>query len=211
MDGAPNMLRISRTESFRQWWIGEARKSLSLGYKGIFIDDVNLVMNLTDGRNQLTPIDNNTGLPMTQQAWEKYFASFLTEVRQAFPSVEICHNAIWFAGNADPTHDPYLTQQIKAANYINFERGFADSGLTGDDGFWSIQNLFRLTDAIHNLGTRSSRNNTISTGSSRLLPISSSAMGAICSRTMSVTPNSWPAIYDVNLAMLSRPDTHGIA
>ena len=50
MDGAPNMLRISERE-FRQWWIGEARKSLSLGYKGIFIDDVNLVMNLTDGRN----------------------------------------------------------------------------------------------------------------------------------------------------------------
>ena len=193
------------SETFRHWWINQARESLSHGYKGIFIDDVNLVMNLTDGTNQLTPIDNSTGLPMTQQAWEKYVADFLTEVRHAFPSIEICHNAIWFAGQADPAHDPYLAQQIKAANYINFERGFADSGLTGDDGFWSIQNLFRLTDAIHNLGGNIVAEQYDFDGQFSLASYFLVGNGSDLFANDSVSPNNWPGIYDVNLGNALAP------
>jgi hypothetical protein len=192
-------------QEFRKWWINEARQALSSGYKGIFIDDVNLVMNLTDGWNQLTPVDNNTGLPMTQQAWEKYFADFLTEVRQAFPSVEICHNAIWFAGNADPSRDPYLAQQIRAADYINFERGFADPGLTGDNGFWSIQNQFRLIDAIHNMGRKIVAEQYDFDGQFSLAAYFLSNNGNDLFANNSITPNNWPAIYDVNLGQPAGP------
>lgn len=192
-------------ENFRQWWIGQARAGLSVGYKGIFIDDVNLVMNVTDGTNQLTPIDNNTGQPMTQQAWEKYIADFLTEVRQAFPSVEICHNAIWFAGNADPSTDPYLTEQIKAADYINFERGFADGGLTGDNGFWSIQNLFRLTDAIHNLGRKIVAEQYDFDGQFSLASYFLVNNGSDLFANDAANPQNWPAMYDVNLGDALAP------
>jgi hypothetical protein len=186
-------------ENFRQWWISQASLHLSVGYKGLFIDDVNLIMNLTDGSNALTPIDNNTGLPMTQQAWEKYIADFMTEVRQAFPSIEICHNAIWFAGNANPWTDPYLAQQIKAANYINFERGFADGGLTGDGGFWSIQNLFNLVDAIHQLGSNVIPEQYDFDGQFSLAGYFLVNNGTDLFANDSITPNNWPAVYDVNL------------
>jgi hypothetical protein len=184
---------------FRQWWIAQARESLAKGYKGIFIDDVNLVMNLTDGTNQTTPIDPNTQLPMTQPAWEKYIADFITEIRTAFPTVEICHNAIWFAGNADPSTDPYLAQQIKAANFINFERGFADSGLTGDGGFWSIQNVFKVIDSIHMLGGRFVAEQYGFDGQFSLAAYFLVNGGNDLFANGAVTPEDWPAIYDVKL------------
>lgn len=184
---------------FRAWWIQTAGQTLSRGYKGIFIDDVNLVMDLTDGSNRITPIDPKTGMPMTQQAWEKYFADFLTEVRQAFPKAEICHNAIWFAGNADPSKDPYLAQQIKAADYINFERGFADSGLTGDNSFWSIQNEFRLIDAIHSMGKKIIAEQYDFDGQFSLASYFLINNGNDLFANNAITPNNWPALYDVNL------------
>ena len=186
-------------EAFRQWWISQAQQNIAKGYKGLFIDDVNLIMNLTDGSNALTPIDPNTGQPMTQDAWEKYIADFLTEVRQAFPSTEICHNAIWFAGNANPSTDPYLAQQIKAANYINFERGFADGGLTGDGGFWSIQNMFNLMDSIHQLGSKLVAEQYNFDGQFSLASYFLINNGADLFANDSITPNNWPALYDVNL------------
>jgi hypothetical protein len=102
------------SEAFRQWWIAEARSRFSAGYKGLFIDDVNLSRNLTDGTFSAIPIDNNTGQPMTQQAWEEYFVRFLAEVRRAFPIAEICHNALWYSGSGNPASEPYVAQEVQA-------------------------------------------------------------------------------------------------
>lgn len=185
-------------ENFRQWWIAQAKAGMSQGFTGIFVDDVNFVMNLSNGTGLDTPIDPNTGQPMTTQAWEKYFADFLTEIRNAFPNAEICHNALWYAGNFSPLTDPYVQQEIKAANYINLERGFADSGLT-NTGSWGIQNLFSYIDAVHSLGSRVLAEQYGFDGQFSLASYFLINGGNDLLANDAVTPNNWPSMYDVDL------------
>ena len=183
MDDTLNMRRISRTRASVNGGSAKPKEFVTRLQRDLHRRRQS--RHEPDGRHeQLTPIDNNTGLPMTQQAWEKYFADFLTEVRQAFPSVEICHNAIWFAGNADPAHDPYLRSKSKPP-ITSISKGVLPIPVllamtaSGPSRIYSGSPTRSII-----WEQRSSRNNTISTGSSRLLPISSSAMGAICSRTI---------------------------
>jgi hypothetical protein len=77
----------------------------------------------------------------------------LEQVRVALPSVEIAHNAIWFAGggNHDGT-DPFIQRQIRAADIINLERGFNDGGMTGGTGVWSVYAFMRYIDNVHSYG-----------------------------------------------------------
>ncbi len=139
--------------AFRSYMVDNARAVLSKGFKGLWLDDVNLVMRTGDGYGHIVaPRDPATGAPMTTTAWEKYFADYMTQIRQAFPNVEIVHNALWFAGSGPRGSDPYVQQEIKAANWIDLERGTTDPGVTGDNGAWSIQELFRYVDVVHSLG-----------------------------------------------------------
>lgn len=143
---------ISNPE-YRNYMVENARSILNKGYKGLWLDDVNLVMRTSDGYgNFVAPQDPETGTPMTTTAWEKYFADYLTQIRRAFPNVEILHNALWFAGSGSRGSDPYVQQEIKAADYIDLERGATDPNVTGDNGPWSIQELFRYVDVVHSLG-----------------------------------------------------------
>jgi hypothetical protein len=48
------------------------------GYKGMFIDDVNMQINVSNGYGSDTPIAPATGLPMTAASWEKALADFIT-------------------------------------------------------------------------------------------------------------------------------------
>lgn len=109
--------------SFREWWIAQAEQLLSHGYKGLFIDDVNMEFRIGNGAGTfVNPIDPNTGLPMAWDAWRQYMATFMTQVRNAFPKIEIVHNAIWYAGPSGVRDlDPSIQQEIAAANYINIE------------------------------------------------------------------------------------------
>lgn len=141
--------------AFRAWWISNAQSLLSKGYPGLFIDDVNMQFNVSDGwGNLVAPIDYNTGQPMTYDAWRSYVAAFTQQIRQAFPYTKIMHNAIWFAGPAPAyDQDPYIQAELQSANTINLERGIAsDGGLTGGTGFWSIYNFFSYVDRVHALG-----------------------------------------------------------
>jgi hypothetical protein len=185
-------------EGFRQWWISQARSAIYAGFRGVFVDDVNLVMNLSNGYGQDTPIDNNTGQPMTQQAWEQYFADFLTEIRNALPSAEIVHNALWYAGNFSPASDPFVMQEIQAADYINLERGFADSGLT-NAGSWSIQNLFSYIDTVHQAGKHILAGQYGFDGQFSLAAYFLINDGKDLFSNDSITPLNWPAMYDVDL------------
>jgi hypothetical protein len=140
--------------AYRNYMVDNARAVLSKGYKGLWLDDVNLVMRTSDGYgNFVAPRDPATGVEMTATAWEKYFADYMTQFREAFPNVEILHNALWFAGSGSRGSDPYVQQEIKAANYIDLERGATDPNLTGDNGPWSIQELLRYVDIVHSLGS----------------------------------------------------------
>lgn len=142
--------------AFRAYWISEAQTQLAQGnYPGLFVDDVNMNFNVSDGyANLVAPIDSNTGQPMTYTAWRSYIATFTQEIRAALPNTKIIHNAIWYAGPS-PTYsqDPYIQAELQSANTINLERGIAsDGGLTGGTGFWSVYNFFSYVDMVHGLG-----------------------------------------------------------
>jgi Hypothetical glycosyl hydrolase family 15/Ricin-type beta-trefoil lectin domain-like len=187
-------------ENFRQWWIAEAAAIFKAGYKGVFIDDVNLTMNLTNGSTSDTPIDNSTKQPMTQQAWEQYLAGFLTEVRKAFPNAEICHNALWYSGSGNPISDQYVAQEVQAANYINLERGYDDTGLKGDSSFWSVQNFMAYIDAVHTKGTNVVLEQYGSDGTEYALAgYLLTGTGSDLFADDSMTPNNWWSGYDIDL------------
>ena len=140
---------LTDSGGFRSWWIGQARLLLerTLPYKGLFIDDVNLDLSrISDGDgNPTVPIDPVTSEPMTAAAWRKYFADFMTQVRAAFPAVELVHNSLWFLDWADAN----IQRQIQAADWINLERGVNDAGLTGGTGYWSLYRLLSFIDFVH--------------------------------------------------------------
>ncbi len=132
---------------FRAHWIQEARELLELGYKGLWIDDVNLAWRVGDGNgDRVIPIDPRTGEAMTLYNWRRYFAEFVEEIRAALPDVEIAHNAIWYAG---PLDDPFILRQIRAADFFNLERGANDGGLTGGSGRFGFETWLGFIDAVH--------------------------------------------------------------
>ena len=93
----------SASQAFRDYWIAQAKASLAQGYKGVFIDDVNMLMRVSDGDGHVVaPRDPRTGRAMTPSAWRRYMADFMVQVRAALPSAEIVHNALWFVGDGDP-------------------------------------------------------------------------------------------------------------
>jgi Hypothetical glycosyl hydrolase family 15 len=131
---------------FRAHWIADAKASLAQGYKGIFIDDVNMEMRVSDGYgNSVAPTDPRTGRPMTQAAWRHYMADFMVEVRGALPNAEIVHNALWFDGDSDPD----VARELRAADFIEIERGVNDSGLTGGHGQFGLETWMDFIDHRH--------------------------------------------------------------
>jgi hypothetical protein len=185
---------------YRDYWIGQARAIMAKGYKGLWIDDVNLNMQVGDGSGKLvTPMDPNTGRPMASADWARYFADFMTEVRQALPNAELLHNSMWFAGSGLPGSDPYVQQEIKAADYINRESGVSDSGITGNGGYWSIQSLFSFFDTVHSLGSHIDIQEFHTGGYYGLAAYFLISNGGDAIGDGDVTPNNWPAGYDVQL------------
>ena len=123
--------------AFRAHWIAAAREKLAQGYRGIWVDDVNLTWRVSDGNGEhVRPIDPRTGEPMVLADWRRYFAEFMEELRAALPDVELAHNAIWYAG---PFDDPFIRRQIDAADFINLERGASDGGLKRGDGKFGFE------------------------------------------------------------------------
>src|SRR5207244_5446572 len=55
--------------------------------------------------------------------------------------------------DALPISQPQIARQIKAADYVNMERGFNDSGLTGGTGIWSVFAMMRFIDNVHSYGS----------------------------------------------------------
>jgi hypothetical protein len=134
---------------FRAWWIAGARNKLAAGYRGLFIDDVNMAQRVSDGYGKYTmPIDPRTGAPMSEATWQRYMADFMVQVRAALPGVEIVHNALWTVG--DGTAD--LRRQLGAADYIELERGFNDAGIVGGTSKFGWQTMAGFIDRRHAAG-----------------------------------------------------------
>jgi hypothetical protein len=134
--------------AFRAWWIAAAKAKLAAGYRGLFVDDVNMAQRVSDGYGVTQPRDPRTGARMDERAWQHYMADFMTEVRAALPGVEIVHNAIWTVGDA--TID--LKRQLAAASYIELERGFNDAGIVGGSSKFGWQTLASFIDRRHAAG-----------------------------------------------------------
>ena len=131
---------------FRAWWIAGAKAKLAAGYRGLFIDDVNMAQRVSDGNGVYTqPVDPRTGARMNETAWQRYMADFMQEVRAALPGVEIVHNTIWTVGDATPD----LRRQLNAADYIELERGFNDAGIVGGASKFGWQTLAGFIDRRH--------------------------------------------------------------
>jgi uncharacterized protein (TIGR03437 family) len=142
--------------AFRQNWIANASSMINGNhYPGIFIDDVNMNFQVSDGNgNFVTPIDSNTGMPMTWDAWRGYIATFVEEVRAALPGIKFFENSVWYAGPAGVYDaDPYIQRQIATTDILCVERGVAsDPGLLGGTGHLSVYDLFNYIDRVHALG-----------------------------------------------------------
>ncbi len=195
--------------AFRSYWIAEARAQLAHGYRGLFIDDVNMELRVSDGQEKQTmPIDRATGKPMTYEAWREYMAQFMEQIRQAIPRTEIAHNAIWFAHSPTRTADPYIRREIAAANYINLERGVSDLGATGDASHPAFSDFLSYIDAVHALGAgviidshETQRQPTEYALASYFLTIDS--LDGFTAGGM--TPTHWWTGFDVNLGDVSGP------
>jgi hypothetical protein len=144
-----------KNPAFRAWWIeAAAHKAVALGYRGLWVDDVNLDFRVGDGNGQfVAPIDSDTGAAMSETAWRRAMAEFTEQIRAAVPSsFEILHNSIWYAGGSARDRDSYVQREILAADTINLERGTNDGGLTGGSGAWSLNAVLGFIDRVHALG-----------------------------------------------------------
>jgi hypothetical protein len=134
---------------FRAWWISQAQNQMAKGYKGIFVDDVNMEMRVSNGAEQdVRPIDPRTGAPMTDTNWRRYIAEFTEAIRAGLPTAKITHNAQWWVDQSDS----YVQREIRSADTIELERGFNDGGLTHGGGMFGYQTFMNHIEWIHSLG-----------------------------------------------------------
>ena len=191
--------------AFRSWWISNAAAELSAGYKGVWIDDVNLEYRISDGNgNTVAPIDSNTGQAMTADNWRMYVAQFVEQIRAALPAYEILHNSIWYASPTEYS-DQYVQRQMKAADYINLERGISDPGVVGMSGKFSVGDFLSYVDLAHSFGKNVvfdelSRNGDYGLAGYLLINNGNDALG-----DQTVTPDNWWAGYNVNLGAPQGP------
>ena len=135
---------------FRRRWIDRLGETLAEGYAGVWVDDVNMDWRVSDGNgDHVKPVDPRTGVEMTLADWRRYFAEFMEEIRAAFPNIEIAHNVIWYA---QPPNDPFIQRQMRAADFINLERGATDSGIRGGSGTYGYETFLGYIDGVHDMG-----------------------------------------------------------
>mgnify|MGYP000642668698 CR=1 FL=1 len=187
---------------FRAHWLAEASATLAQGYRGLWVDDVNLEWRVSDGdANFVHPIDPRTNAPMTRENWQEYFVAFTEAIYAAFPNNEIAHNALWFA---DDVNNPYVQRQIDSADWINLERGINDNGLTGGTGAYGIETFFAYIDAVHARGRAVIFEAYANTKRGREFGLagwllSNNGWDSIGNHPKWSTPDDWWNGYDLNL------------
>lgn len=136
--------------AFQAHWIQRASEILAKGYAGIFIDDVSMEMQISDGAGRLVvPIDPRTGKRMRDGDWRRYVADFTERIRKALPRAAIAHNqGQWWLDHSDPS----VRRQVAAADMIELERGYNDVDLRGGGGPFSFESFMAHIDWLHSLG-----------------------------------------------------------
>lgn len=133
--------------AFKKTIIDKCKQAVADGFQGIFLDDVNLVPNLTTGAVKVS-----VPAGYTATTFKAAFATFMEEIRAAVPSAFLLHNSVWSHSPNHDGDDPNVIRQIKASNMCNLERGINDGGLTAGTGEWSINRYFKYVDKVHSLG-----------------------------------------------------------
>jgi hypothetical protein len=135
---------------FRAHWIAETSAILAAGYRGIFVDDVNMLRSRVSDRfgTPRVPIDPRTAAPMTEEDWRRYVAEFTEAIRAAFPTAEIVHNVLWFV----PPDDVFVERQLASADVVGLERGFNDGGIVGGGGTYGFDTFLGYIDWNHTRG-----------------------------------------------------------
>jgi putative glycosyl hydrolase-like family 15 (GHL15) protein len=200
--------------SFRSWWLSAAAAKLAKGYRGLLIDDVNMDWRVSNGYGQfVVPNDPRTGTTMTESNWRRYMAEVLEQARSRFPTQEIVHNVLWWAGCSSPSStcwsDPYIVRQYKAANYAHFERGVNDAGLRGGTGRFGYETLMARIDWLHGLGRGFVFDAGASSDADREYGLASFLLANSGADGMGNdprgTPDDWWTGYDVNLGPATGP------
>ncbi|HEV7584933.1 MAG TPA: putative glycoside hydrolase [Solirubrobacteraceae bacterium] len=138
--------------AWRSHYISTVKAAVAKGYVGVFVDDVNMLANTSNGAGQLVaPLDHNTGKPMTDEVWRAYMVRFMEELRAALPGREITHNQVWYTAGG-PAANAQVAQAVRQANWINVEFGVVDRSLGGGTGEHSLSTLLAYVDAVHALG-----------------------------------------------------------
>jgi hypothetical protein len=143
--------------AFRRWWIDKAKTAMARGYRGVYIDDANMNMTVSDSRGDArVPVDERTGRAMTDEAWRRYVADFVAQLRRELgPQAEIAVNAPWHAGAGElRDRDPDVKRMLAAVNVSVLEHSVNDEGLQGGDGPWSLREFFRYIDRRHQEGKK---------------------------------------------------------
>lgn len=185
---------------FRAYWISQAAQTLVQGYRGLFIDDVNMAFRVGDGSGQfVAPTDPRTGSPMTSSGWRRYVAEFTEQIRAALPQAEIVHNALWTVGH----DDPYEQRELLSADFIEMERGVNDAGIRGGGGTFGFETFLSHIDWLHAHGKSVVFDSNVSTNVGReyglasyfLINTGSDGLG----NDPGSTPDDWWRGYDVQL------------
>jgi len=185
---------------FQQRQIGVLAKMLSAGYRGLWLDNVDLAVRTSNGQGTtIYPVDPNTGLVMTASVWEKYMAGFTTQIRQAFPKAQIVHNSVWYAGTQPAGTDPYVQQEIQAADWINLERGVSDPNLTAGTGQYSLNSMLNFVDVVHSLGKKVIVQELNFNGDYGLAGYYLISAGLDALGNDAITPNNWWNGYDSDI------------
>jgi NPCBM/NEW2 domain/Hypothetical glycosyl hydrolase family 15 len=199
--------------AFRAWWIANAQTVLAHGYGGLWVDDVNLDFDVSDGNaNLVAPIDFNTRQTMTQDAWRTYMASYLEQIRYSFPATPIEHNSVWFSDTQGVRDaNPYIDRQIAAADVVHLERGIgSDAGLRGGTYLWSVHEFLDYIDRVHAKGDAVTLQQFLidrPTQEYSLAGYFLISAGRDTTGDSNTNPDNWWTGYDVNMGAPSGPRT----
>jgi hypothetical protein len=135
----------------RRWRKRIARKvgaALRDGYRGVFLDDVNWTLNVSDGAGRpVRPVHPVTRRPISLGQWRRAMARLVTAIRARHPRAEVVVNSVWWKPESS-LDVPDVARGVRAASAYDVERGTLDT-FRGQ----SYAGLLATIDRIHALGT----------------------------------------------------------
>jgi putative glycosyl hydrolase-like family 15 (GHL15) protein len=185
--------------AFRSNWIDEARATMTAGYRGLYLDDFNMRLQIGDGNgNLVTPMNPRTGRAMTVDEWRSSMADLATELRAALPNAEVVQNQVYFF--APPT-DPDVVRATQHASYVWVERACNDAGLVGGTGTYGFETLLAFIDAVHADGAGTIEHIEVSSGrelAAACFFLTSTGSDGLVNASTSL-PTNWWSGNDVDL------------